>query len=344
MRRALLGVLLLISSPALAFKAGAGGSAAQFLSVGAGARPLGMGDAYSAVAEGAEAIWWNPAGLAHVDRPLFHYSRAEFSRFFHHDFAAYAHPSALVSGTLAVSYARLSQDSLPVVTNAAATIGSFSPGADAVTFAYAHAFDAEEDNPRNAERDFLETRWSVPGVYRPLHHERDPWMGALSVGASVKLVSETLYDTRATAMAVDIGALLRPYSLERASFSLGVRNVGSKMRFISQNESLPAEAVFGLAYDHRTDSYRLLPAVELSLPRYGSPDARAGIEWSTAQGGDLVVAARAGFRSLPASELGAMAGMTFGAGARWKRFSCDFGFEPMAGLGPTYRLSVGLSW
>jgi len=37
--------------------------AEAFLELGVGARPLGMGSAYVAVAEGPEAVYWNPAGL-----------------------------------------------------------------------------------------------------------------------------------------------------------------------------------------------------------------------------------------------------------------------------------------
>jgi hypothetical protein len=40
----------------------------QFLKVGVGARGSGMGDAYSCVSKGAEAIFWNPAGIAFAER------------------------------------------------------------------------------------------------------------------------------------------------------------------------------------------------------------------------------------------------------------------------------------
>jgi hypothetical protein len=37
---------------------------ANFLSIGVGARAMGMGNAFAALAEGAEALYWNPAGIA----------------------------------------------------------------------------------------------------------------------------------------------------------------------------------------------------------------------------------------------------------------------------------------
>ena len=43
-----------------------GTSSMQFLSVAPDARAMGMGTAYSALAEGAHALYWNPAGLAHT--------------------------------------------------------------------------------------------------------------------------------------------------------------------------------------------------------------------------------------------------------------------------------------
>jgi hypothetical protein len=41
----------------------------HFLKVGQGARAAGMGDAFVAVADDINTIFWNPAGLTHIDRP-----------------------------------------------------------------------------------------------------------------------------------------------------------------------------------------------------------------------------------------------------------------------------------
>jgi len=45
-----------------------GTSAAQFLKIGIGARALGMGEAFVAVANDAEALYWNPAGIAQFSK------------------------------------------------------------------------------------------------------------------------------------------------------------------------------------------------------------------------------------------------------------------------------------
>ncbi len=62
MRRALAaGLALLLAVPARA----------AFLDLGAGARAPGMGDAFTALADDAYAIHYNPAGLAQLERPQF---------------------------------------------------------------------------------------------------------------------------------------------------------------------------------------------------------------------------------------------------------------------------------
>jgi len=53
--------VLLLAVPAGAIQTG---SISDPMSIGVGARSLGMGRAYVAVAEGGEAVFVNPAGLA----------------------------------------------------------------------------------------------------------------------------------------------------------------------------------------------------------------------------------------------------------------------------------------
>lgn len=36
-----------------------------------GARPIGLNDAYVAIADDANAIWWNPAGMSQLKRSIF---------------------------------------------------------------------------------------------------------------------------------------------------------------------------------------------------------------------------------------------------------------------------------
>jgi hypothetical protein len=57
-------IIVLLSLPAASFGFRLGGCSAPFLTIGGGARALALGGAYSAFAEGIDAIYWNPAGIA----------------------------------------------------------------------------------------------------------------------------------------------------------------------------------------------------------------------------------------------------------------------------------------
>ena len=62
------GIVLAALLAVPAARAGAAGTAAaQFLNLGFGARALGMGEAYTAVAQGPSCAYYNPAGLASGD-------------------------------------------------------------------------------------------------------------------------------------------------------------------------------------------------------------------------------------------------------------------------------------
>lgn len=342
MKRLLPALLLVLAGPArAAFQKETGTTAAEFLRVGAGARALGMADAFGPVAEGAEAAYWNPAGLARLSRPEFTYSRSEFLRFFHHDFAAYAHPGVF-HGTLGAAVTRFSQDSLPVVTNSNVTLGEFNPHSEAVAVAYAR--EIEFRSATAEARDYFRESWHLAGGYRPLEQEREVWTGSLLVGGAFKVVHETLYQRNATAVAVDGGAIWRPEDLPRLSLSAAVRNLGTTERFINDSASLPLEIDLGAAYDKRWRDSRLLPVLELAFPYYASPYAKIGLEYSKPAAKDVRVSVRAGYKSQTVADLGVLSGFAFGVGTRYKSLLADFGFQPMAALGEVYRLSVGWSW
>ena len=102
--RLLLSVSLLgIVSPAVASK---GNTGAEFLKIGAGARPAALGDTQAALSEGALAALWNPAalgGLSSAEISLTHnrwFEGIQDQRFV----AAVPTKSA---GTVALAYERL---------------------------------------------------------------------------------------------------------------------------------------------------------------------------------------------------------------------------------------------
>ncbi|MBI3552786.1 MAG: hypothetical protein HY077_09725 [Elusimicrobia bacterium] len=344
MRRLLYAFLLVLpaAGDALASQTNAGNDTAEFLRVGAGARALGMGEAYGPIAEGPEAIYWNPAGLAQARRPEVSYTRTELYGVIHHDFMAYAHPVALVRGTLAVSYTRLSQEALPVVTNANLEFSRFTPHSDAFAIGYAHSFDLE--GSYEGDRDYFHQAWETPGAQRPFRQQREAWAGTFMVGFALKGISEHLYDRSANAVALDGGAIFRPVGLEQLSLSATFHNAFGQEKFDQENFLLPVEFTAGAAYDQRWWQARLVPALEVVVPYFGNPYAKAGVEYSRPMGEGVTGAVRMGFKSLTVSDLDVFSGFTFGLGLQYKKLVADFAFEPMGDLGALYRFTVGWKW
>ena len=93
-----------------------GTAGAQFLKIGTGARAVGMGEAFVAVADDASTIWWNPAGVARItqngeSRMTFNHSTwpADIS----HQFVGYAFTYGQLPGAWAVSATVLQMDPIP---------------------------------------------------------------------------------------------------------------------------------------------------------------------------------------------------------------------------------------
>src|SRR2546423_897852 len=62
--RAMVLTFLMTALPETLWSSGAGTSGASVLNIPVGARAIGMGEAYPALADDASSLYWNPAGIA----------------------------------------------------------------------------------------------------------------------------------------------------------------------------------------------------------------------------------------------------------------------------------------
>ena len=102
-----------------------GSHAAEFLSHGVGARALGMGGAFVSIADDATAAYWNPAGLAKVEKHAFSimysdsFGAAEGGflnkGIVEYNFVNYVHQVSGV-GSIGISWIRLGVDDIPLTT------------------------------------------------------------------------------------------------------------------------------------------------------------------------------------------------------------------------------------
>ena len=94
-----------------------GTSAAAFLSIGVGARAIGMGEAYVAVSNDALALYWNPGGLAFIDAVSITTTHTEWFAGLSHDFAGISVPVG--EGAIGVSASFFTSDKIELTTGKA---------------------------------------------------------------------------------------------------------------------------------------------------------------------------------------------------------------------------------
>ncbi len=71
--------------------------AGEFMAPGGGARALGMGGAFAAVANDASTVYWNPAGIAGIEkRQILAMHAEQFGDLINYNFASYVMPTTLV--------------------------------------------------------------------------------------------------------------------------------------------------------------------------------------------------------------------------------------------------------
>lgn len=163
MRALRLAALLVLASPA-----SWAAETASFLDIGVGARALGMGGAYTALADDANSLYWNPGGLAKLEKREFTASHAEMYESTRLDFMAYAHPTS--QGTFSAGLTYLSQGNI----EGRDSLGRPTAGYDASDAALSAGY------ARN--------------------------LGFADLGASVKYIRSHIGSTEAQTVAADVGA------------------------------------------------------------------------------------------------------------------------------------------
>ncbi|MFA5138140.1 MAG: PorV/PorQ family protein [Elusimicrobiota bacterium] len=176
-----------------------GGQPGAFLQYGVGARALGMGGAFYAVADDATAAYWNPAGLASLQQKEMTLMSATLFEETQYQYLGYAHPTA-TKGTFGLGITMLK-----------------SAGFEKVSA----TFDAAGDPTAvNAEGSFSDNQRAIAFAWGKQATE------TISFGLAFKNVTRQLDSSSDSFMAMDIGALRQMSPNYR--LALGIQNVFSK--------------------------------------------------------------------------------------------------------------------
>lgn len=227
--------LLLVPGSRLALAA-AGETGFASLKLGVGARPMGMGSAYVALADDATATYWNPAGLAGVRSTEVTAMHNEWIQDFRQEYAAVGAP--LGKGTLG--------------------------------FAFSGFYTSElegRDDVGNLTQGFGFNDITMTAAYgRPI-------AAGLDAGLAVRYLREMIADIDATTFALDLGAR---YRLRDTGLSLGaaIQNLGGEPTLDQESFQLPMTFRAGAAWSRALSSLQSTATISTEVRKTRAEDAR----------------------------------------------------------------------
>lgn len=340
-----------------------GTTAAEFLLLGAGARGLALGGAYSALATDVSALYYNPAGAAQIPRPgasLSTYSYAVGTRYV---WAGLALPMSGGARTVGLQIGNFGFSDQPVYT---------------------------VENP-----DGDGTKYDVSQTFIGFTYAQN-FSDRFAAGLTVKAISDALGGTSANAFAVDFGTNFHAQAAGRPiRVSFVIQNLGSELKHSGSaldqtvtrppvpgqvevpQESQPAELAtkeWGLPVVFRVgasldafsnEQTRVTVLSEFTQPNNSRAGFGVGAEfmlndlgktgfyvagrgsWSYQSDNNVEAGSGAGFTSNVSGKEnrdGLAAG--FGVGFRRSRFDLgvDYAYRSLGLLGGTNMLSFSVSW
>ena len=188
-------MMTLLLSTLLVGQSNVGTTAASFLEIGIGARSLAMGGAFTAVADDATALYWNPAGITNILRPAAHFYYAPW--FVDIDFT---HGAAVVPlgrmGTIGLSITSVTMGEMKVRTLQV---------------------------PEGTGELFEVSNLALATTYARKLTDR------FSFGLNIKLVQEKIWHMNANVIAADVGCLFVTKN-KGIRIGMSISNFGSKMK------------------------------------------------------------------------------------------------------------------
>lgn len=191
----------------------AGATGAAFLKIGVGARASTLGEAYAAVADDATATYWNPAGIARIERTQVALSYSTWLQDVNRDFLAVVFPA--FGGGVGISFYSLSVDGIERRTRPGQSLGSFQVNNVATGLSYGHQLGTN-----------------------------------LTLGVTAKYIYERTFIESASGYAFDFGL---KYGLSGLPFRVAavIQNLGSMDKLREQSSKLPVLFRAGMAYELR---------------------------------------------------------------------------------------------
>ncbi len=302
----IIGFLILFSAPAFGAK-----YAGEFLSLGVGAKALGMGGAFVGVADDVTACFWNPSGLSQLNQKQLSLMHAEtFGSLLNQDFAAFVLPLVQKTRTSALAFSlhRLGGGGVKITekidTNLVVLLREESHADYALFFSYSHQMK--------------------PQFF---------W------GANLKLIYRDVVTVSAFGIGADLAFLAKPYSF--LSLGANLMDLTSSLLFYDNGttETINPTTKLGMAINHQLEDFYLILATDADV-RYEGRKSAAQF-WLGKLSADMHYGLEVSYKGKLSGRLGFDRGdFTAGAGFWINQFGLDVAFLSHEELDNTYRISL----
>jgi hypothetical protein len=298
----------------------AGTSSGAFLRIGVGARAESMGECFVAVANDPSAIYWNPAGLAALQRRELAESHVDWPADIHYDHLTLVLPSKKLGGSLGFQVG---------------VLGTMMQ-------------ETTDLQPFGTGREF-----SYSDLVVGMSYARR-WTDKLLVGVGGKYVHEDLGSQVGgpvtSSILFDVGSIFY-LGLGSVRIATSLTNFGSEMkpsgRYVSpytnevrQYDGFDPPMVFryGVAFEPVENSiHRLTTAFEMSQPADNQRQMKAGVEWLYRH----TFALRSGY-NFDVDALKFSAGAGFAGDFASMHGTLDYAYTDGGLLGAINRVSIGV--
>lgn len=286
--------------------------AGEFMYIGVGGRPLGMGGAFTAIANDATAGYYNPAGLAHLNYPqisLMHDER--YGNLVNYNYANVSIPYK-EDLSFGLSVMRIGVDGIPDTRNALIDRNTGQ-------VIYDISLPSARIDPSKV-KEFSYQDWAFYFTVAK-RYESNFYMGA-----NIKVIRKDVAEAGATGFGFDLGAWYSP--MDNLYLGANVQDITTTMIAWStgRKELVTPTAKIGAAYSFYVLGGTLLPAIDFDIRfenrRFASQfnlgpisfDPHLGIEFNFKN----LIAIRAGYNDVKQ--------ITLGAGLKLPKLNIDYSF------------------
>ncbi|MBU0742831.1 PorV/PorQ family protein [bacterium] len=219
---------------------------AQFLQIGTSARATGMGSAFTAIADDASSVFWNPAGLVEVRGNEFHASQVEWPADINLSSAVLAFNPRILPGTFALSVRSLWLDPMLVRT-------AYLPEGNGQTF-----------DAGMVGFGFSYSRF---------------WTDKFSAGFTLNYLHMGLAEEAVNTASFDFGIIYR-IGVRGLRLGMVIQNLGGKITYDELPAKMPTIFKVGASFNiTQTSNHSLLASGEFQHPSDNTERANLGLEY-----------------------------------------------------------------